>query len=382
MNNFVLYNPTKLVFGKGACAKLPSLLPSGARILMAYGGGSIKKNGAYAQVVKALKGFKVFEFAGIEPNPEYETCMKAVELIKKEKIDFILAVGGGSVVDAVKFISAAVKFKGDPWDIAAKGKAIESALPFAAVLTLPAPGSEMNMNSVISRRQIQEKLAFASEKVFPHFSILDPAFTFTLPPRQASNGVVDAFIHVLEQYLTYPASAPLQDRFAESIMLTLFEEGPKVLKSPNDYDARANVMLCATFALNHMISSGVPQDWTTHMIGHSITALYGVDHAQTLAIVMPKLMKYKRAQKKEKILQLGRTVFGVNEKGAKLGVEKTIAALEAWFKKLGVKIELADYKLPDDAPEKVAQSLTKSGFLKLGEHADITPQDVVKILKL
>ncbi len=382
MNNFTLYNPTKVIFGKGACAKISSLLPKDAKILLLYGGGSIKKNGVYKQVTTALKQFKFVEFAGIEANPEYETCMKALALIKKEKLNFVLAVGGGSVIDACKFIVAAAKFKGEPWDILSKGIKLQDAMPFATVLTLPATGSEMNSGSVISRRQIEEKLAFIDELVFPKFSVLDPTFTYSLPSKQVTNGIVDAFIHVLEQYLTYPQNAPLQDRFAEGIMSTLYEESLKVIKDPNNYDIRANIMFSATMALNYLISSGVAQDWATHMIGHSITALYGLDHAQTLAIVMPKIMKYKKAQKKEKILRLGKTVFGVTEKSSKLGVEKTITAFEAWLKKIGVKIQYADYGIVDNLPERVAKNLEKTGMLKLGEHADITPKDVIKLLKL
>ena len=382
MNNFILYNPTKVLFGKGMCSKIGSLIDKKAKMLLVYGGGSIKKNGVYDQIKSALKGRKIMEFSGIEANPEYETCMKAVKLIKKEKINFILAAGGGSVIDAVKFISAAVKFKGEPWDILSKGAEVKDALPFATVLTLPATGSEMNMNSVISRRELSLKLAFASPKVFPVFSVLDPTFTYSLPKKQISNGVVDAFVHVLEQYLTYPAAAPLQDRFAESIMLTLFQEGPKALKNPTNYDVRANVMLCATFALNHMIASGVPQDWSTHGIGHEITALYGLDHAQTLAIVMPKMMVFKRAQKKAKIISLGRAVFGIEEKSAKIAVDKTIEAFKAWLKKLGVKFEFADYGISaKEAPKRIAANLARS-IKAIGEHNDITPKDVEKLLSI
>jgi len=383
MQNFVFFNPTRLVFGKDSCSKISKLLPENAKkVLMLYGGGSIKKNGAYDQVMAALKGRKIVEFAGIEPNPEYETCMKAVKLIKKEKINFVLAVGGGSVIDGCKFICAAAKFKGEPWDILVKEAPVLDALPFGTVLTLPATGSEMNRAAVVSRRELGQKLAFFAEKVFPQFSVLDPLFTYTLPHTQTVNGAVDAFMHVLEQYLTYPAQAPLQDRFAEGIMQTLYEEAPKAIKNPSDYDVRANIMLCATMALNHLISSGVPQDWSTHMIGHEITALYGLDHAQTLAIVMPKIMKAKRADKKAKILQLGERVFGIKEKSSKLAIDKTIAAFEDWMtKKLGMKIQLADYNLPADAPEQIAKNVARFSP-HLGERADITPEKIVKILKL
>ena len=311
MKSFTLYNPTKLVFGAGSASKISELVPSKARVLLVYGGGSVKKNGSYDQTIKALGKRKVVEFSGIEPNPEYETCLKAVEVIKKNKLDFIIALGGGSVIDACKFIASATLFKGkNPWSILTSyGTNIKEALPIGTVLTIPATGSEMNPNSVISRRATVEKLAFASDLVFPQFSILDPTFTLTLPERQISNGVVDAFVHVMEQYCTMPADAPIQDRFAESILSTLIEEGPKALKNKDDFAVRANIMFAATMALNKLICVGVPEDWSTHGIGHEITAVYGLDHAQTLAIVLPKILKYKSSQKGEKIVQLGKRVL-------------------------------------------------------------------------
>ena len=309
MQNFIFQNPVKILFGKGMTSKISGLIPAKAKILLLYGGGSVKKNGSYDQTVAAIGKRKFVEFSGIEPNPEYATCMKAVKLIKDKKIDFIIALGGGSGIDACKFISAAALYKGkDPWDILEKDLPVKEALPFGTVLTLPATGSEMNMNAVVSRREICKKLSFASEKVFPQFSVLDPTFTFTLPARQTRNGVIDAFVHVMEQYLTRPANAEIQDRFSESIAQTLVKEGPIALKKPEDYDCRANIMFAATMALNHLICCGVPQDWSSHLIGHEITALYGLDHAETLAIVMPKVLEYKKAQKLDKLVQLGARV--------------------------------------------------------------------------
>ncbi len=382
MENFIFQNPVKILFGKGMAAKAAALIPAKAKILLVYGGGSVKKNGSYDQTVAAIGKRKFVEFGGIEPNPEYATCMKAVKLARDKKLDFIIALGGGSVIDACKFIAAAAVYKGkDPWDILEKGLPVKDALPFGTVLTLPATGSEMNMNSVVSRREIGKKLAFASEKVYPQFSVLDPTFTYTLPRRQTRNGVIDAFVHVMEQYLTRPANAEIQDRFAESIAQTLVKEGPVALKKPEDYDCRANIMLAATMALNHLISVGVPQDWSSHLIGHELTALYGLDHAETLAIALPKVMEYKKAQKLDKIVQLGKRVFGIEEKGKIKAANATIEAVKKFFVKMGAGVELKSYKLPADAPEAVGKNIART-YKAIGENGDITPADVVKILKI
>lgn len=382
MENFIFQNPVKILFGKGMTAKAAALIPAKAKILLVYGGGSMKKNGSYAQTVAAIGKRKFAEFGGIEPNPEYATCMKAVKLARDKKLDFIIALGGGSVIDACKFIAAAVAYKGkDPWDILEKGLPVKDALPLGTILTLPATGSEMNMNSVVSRREIGKKLAFASEKVYPQFSVLDPTFTYTLPKRQTRNGVIDAFVHVMEQYLTRPANAEIQDRFAESIAQTLVKEGPVALKKPDDYDCRANIMLAATMALNHLIAAGVPQDWSSHLIGHELTALYGLDHAETLAITLPKVMEYKKAQKLDKIVQLGRRVFGIEAKSKAKAANATIDAVKKFFVKMGAGIELKSYKLPADAPEAVGKNIART-YKAIGENGDITPADVVKILKI
>ena len=290
MQNFTFHNPTRIVFGEHQISQLTKLVPADARILFTYGGGSIKKNGVYDQVVEALKDRPLFEFGGIEPNPRYETLMRAAATVKENHLDFLLAVGGGSVIDGTKFIAAAVEFDGEPWDILAKHAPVTSALPLGCVLTLPATGTESNGNSVITRASTQEKLSFGSPLVYPQFAVLDPTTTYSLPPRQMANGVVDAFVHIMEQYLTFPVDAKVQDRFAEGLLLTLIEEGPRSLKEPTNYTVRANVMWAATMALNGLIGVGVPQDWATHMIGHEITALHGLDHAQTLAIVLPAVM--------------------------------------------------------------------------------------------
>ncbi len=383
MNPFTLYNPTKLVFGIDSTSKISKLVPVKAKVLLVYGGGSVKKNGALKQTLSALGKRKVVEFSGIEPNPEYETCLRAVEVIKKNKLDFIIALGGGSVIDACKFIASAALFKGkNTWSILTSGGSnIKEAMPIGAILTIPATGSEMNPNSVISRRATNEKLAFASEFVFPVFSILDPTFTLTLPDRQISNGVVDAFVHVMEQYCTKPFDAPIQDRFAEGILSTLIEEGPKALKKKDDLAVRSNIMFAATMALNKLICVGVPEDWSSHMIGHEITALYGLDHAQTLAITLPKILKFESAKKGDKIVQLGKRVFGINEKSKKVAIEKTITAIVSFFKKMKMKTDLSQYGIGDDAPAKVADNFAKN-YKFIGENGDIGRDEIIKILSL
>ncbi len=381
MENFQFHNPTRVVFGKNTIGELSGLVPKDATVLMTYGGGSIKANGVYDQVKAALKGHTVLEFGGIEPNPRHETCMRAVEICRRENVGFLLAVGGGSVLDGTKYIAAAVPFAGqDPWDILAKGAAVESALPLATVLTLPATGSETNGFSVVSRDSTREKLAFFSPRVYPQFAVLDPVTTMTLPPRQTANGVVDAFAHVLEQYLTYDAGAPLQDRQAEAILLTLVEEGPKALAAPDDYDARANVMWAATQALFGIIACGVPQDWATHMIGHELTALYGVDHAQSLAVVYPAMMRHQRGQKQGKLLQYGARVWDVTEGSEEERIDKTIAVTEEFFRSLGVKTRLAEYGISEGI-ERVGERLEARGA-KLGERGNIGRKEVDAILAL
>lgn len=380
MNNFSYYNPVKIIFGQGMIAALNKEIPKDASVLVIYGGGSIKKNGVYDQITAALKDYSWKEFSGIEPNPHYETCMKAVEMIKKEKISYLLAVGGGSVADATKFIAAATYFSGDPWDIPAKAARIEKAVPFGCVLTLPATGSEMNSGGVITRSATQEKLAFHSDQTFPKFSILDPTTTYSLPEKQTANGIIDAFVHVCEQYLTYPIDAPVQDRFSEGILQTLVEEGPKVMKSPTDYNARANVMWAATMALNGLIACGVPQDWATHMIGHEITAFHGLDHGQTLAVVLPALLRVMKADKEDKLLQIGERVFNINAGSKTERIDATIDEIELFFRSLNVKTKLNEYNLNADIIEPIVERFEKRNW-NLGEKQNITPDKVREILK-
>lgn len=380
MENFTYVNPVKIIFGKDTIKNISAEIPQGSKILITYGGGSIKKNGVYDQVIKALEGFEYHEFSGIEPNPHYETCMKAVALIKEKGIDYVLAVGGGSVIDATKFIVAAVYFtEGDPWKILSEGSDIEKALPFGTILTLPATGSEMNSGAVITHAQTEEKRAFDSPYTYPQFSVLDPTVTYTLPLRQIGNGVVDTFVHVIEQYLTYnEGDSLLQDSMAEAILKTLVIEGPKVFKEPDNYDVRANLMWASTWGLNGWIGRGVPQDWATHMIGHEITAFYGLDHGQTLAVVLPGIMTVLKEQKSKKIIRLGREVFGIEGDNA---IERTIKAVENFFESVGVKTHLSAYRLGKEVAEKVADRMSKRGW-KLGECNNITAETIKEILLL
>ncbi|MGE5477008.1 MAG: iron-containing alcohol dehydrogenase [Bacteroidales bacterium] len=383
MENFVFHNPVKLIFGKGQIKAIGREIPKGARVLFAYGGGSIKANGVHAQVIEALTqaGLAFKEFAGIEPNPRYETLMKAVALARAEKLDYVLAVGGGSVVDGCKLVAAAIDFAGDPWDIVCRKAYPTNAMPLGVVLTLPATGSEMNLFSVVSREETGEKLGWGHPSVMPRFSVLDPETTYSLPPRQVGNGIVDAFVHVLEQYLTYPAEAPLQDRLAESVLSTLVEIAPKAMATPPDYQARANLMWCATMALNGLIGQGVPQDWATHMIGHELTALTGIDHARTLAVVWPGVVAVKRAEKRAKLLQYAARVWNLTDGAEDARIDAAIAKTRDFFESVGVPARLAAYELPADLPATIAGRLAERGGLPLGERGDIDESAVRRILE-
>jgi NADP-dependent alcohol dehydrogenase len=381
MFNFEYHNPTRILFGKGQIQSIARQIPAGSKVMLTYGGGSIRANGVHAQVLAALSACTVIEFGGIEPNPEYATLLRAVEIARAESVDLLLAVGGGSVLDGAKFIAAAIPFSGDPWDILAHGAKVKSATPLASVLTLAATGSESNSFAVISRRELDLKLAFSSRHVYPKFAVLDPETTFSLPPRQVANGVVDAFVHTMEQYMTFPANAELNDRFAESILQTLVEVGPKTLADPTDYDARATMVWSATLALNGLIGCGVPQDWATHMIGHELTALYGIDHARTLAAVLPHLLRVQAVQKREKLLQFADRVWGIREGSEDERIEAGIAQMESFFEAMGLPTRLARYdNIQPGTPHTVAARLESRGQVKLGERGDIAPQTVAEIL--
>ncbi|AKH98899.1 Fe-dependent oxidoreductase, alcohol dehydrogenase [Hoeflea sp. IMCC20628] len=382
MKNFDFRNPTHILFGKGRIAELKDQVPADAKVLVLYGGGSAERTGVLAQVRAALKGRTIVEFGGIEPNPRYATALKAVEMIADNDITFLLAVGGGSVIDATKFIAAATLYDGDAWDIlTSRGSVVTAAMPFGTVLTLPATGSEMNAGSVITNPEKGAKLPFMSAYTYPVFSILDPELTYTLPPRQIANGVADAFVHIIEQYLTYPSAARVQDGFAETLLRTLIELGPKALETPNDYDIRANLMWTATLALNGLIGAGVPQDWASHMIGHEITALNDTDHARTLAVVLPALMNDQRGPKREKLLQYAANVWDIRDGSDDARIDAVIAATREFFETMGIKTRLGDYDIGAPEIDRIVAALQDHGMTALGEHSAIAPDDARRILE-
>jgi NADP-dependent alcohol dehydrogenase len=382
MKNFDFRNPTHILFGKGRIADLKDQVPPDAKVLILYGGGSAEKTGVLGQVRAALAGRTLVEFGGIEPNPRYATALKAVEVIGQEGITFLLAVGGGSVIDATKFIAAAAKYDGDAWDIlTSRGSVITQALPFGTVLTLPATGSEMNSGAVITNPEKGAKLPFGSPHCYPVFSVLDPEVTYTLPPRQIANGVADAFVHIIEQYLTYPSAARVQDGFAETLLRTLIELGPKAFETPEDYDVRANLMWTATLALNGLIGAGVPQDWASHMIGHEITALNDTDHARTLAVVLPSLMNDQRGPKREKLLQYAANVWDIREGSDDARIDAVIEATRGFFEQMGIKTRLGDYAIAAPEIDRIVVALKDHGMTALGEQNAITPEDARRILE-
>lgn len=381
MNNFSYHNPVRVVFGRGSIGQLSRLVPRETKVMLIYGGGSIKHNGVYNQVIKALTGHRVIEFSGIEPNPLYETCMQATRLAQKSDVGFLLAVGGGSVMDATKFIAAAATYAGgDPWDMVIKRSAVESALPLGCVVTLPATGSETNINAVISRASTAQKIPFKSAFLYPQFSILDPDTTFSLPQRQLANGIVDTFAHVCEQYLTYDVNASLQDRQAEGILLTLIEEAHKLCGPEDSYDVRANLMWCATQALNHNLSCGVPTDWSSHAIAHELTALCGLDHARALAIVMPALLHKQRHTKSAKLQQFARRVWDIDEANPEDAIDMALASTERFFRSLGMATRLRDCNVPRAVIPQIAQRLGQRQPL-IGEHQNIGTVEVTAILE-
>lgn len=380
MNNFDFYNPTKILFGKGKISEIKHEIPQDAKVLVTYGGGSIKRNGVYDQVAEALQSFDWTEFGGIEPNPRYETCMRAVKKVKEENIDFLLAVGGGSVYDGTKFISAATYFEGDPWDILAKGADVTKALPLAGILTLPATGSEMNSVAVITKEETHEKLPFGNPLLYPKFSVLDPSVTSSLSQRQTANGVVDAFVHVMEQYMTYPTGNHLQERFAESILLTLIEDGTEYYENPGNYEKAANIMWSATMALNGLVGAGVPNDWSTHMIGHELTAFHEIDHARTLAIVLPGTWTVLKSNKRVRLLQYAERVWKITSGTEEAKIEEAIQKTEQFFNSLGIKTRLSDYDVGEATIRKVVKRFQERQWY-LGENKNVGPENVEKILK-
>ncbi|MCS5420702.1 MULTISPECIES: iron-containing alcohol dehydrogenase [Psychrilyobacter] len=387
MLNFKFYNPTEIVFGKGQMKQLDGLVPKNSRVLITYGGGSVKKFGTLDKVIDELKKSKreVFEFGGIEPNPKFETLMKAVKLVREEKIDFILAVGGGSVMDGTKFIGIASckdEYIGKEEELLSfgfRGVPVERTIPFGTVVTLPATGSEMNNGAVISHGK--DKLVVSSSKSFPIFSILDPELTYTLPKTQIANGIVDTFIHTVEQYVTYPVDAKFQDRTAEGILQTLIEIGEETIENPTNYEARANLVWSATMGLNGLIGAGVPQDWSVHMIGHDLTAIFGVDHAKTLATILPATWKVRKAEKFEKLLQYAERVWNLREGSDEEKVDSAIKKTEEFFHSLGITTKLSDHGIGEDDIDNIIGSLKSHGMVKLSERGDQTLEITREILE-
>jgi NADP-dependent alcohol dehydrogenase len=384
MNNFDFQNPTKIIFGKGEISKISKEIPKKAKVLMLYGGGSIKKNGIYEQVIDALSDFDFIEFGGIPANPEYEVLKKALAIIKSENITYLLAVGGGSVIDGTKFLASAALFEGDePWDILSKKIRTEKGMPFGTVLTLPATGSEMNSGAVVSRKETKEKSGMGGPGLFPQFSILDPQVVKSIPKRQIANGLADAYTHVLEQYMTYSIDAKLQDRFSESILQTLVEIAPTMLKDEFDYKAASNFMWCCTMALNGLIQKGVPCDWAIHMMGHELTALHGIDHARTLAIITESHYKVNLENKKEKLAQYAERVWNVTEgtieEKALKGIEKTTE----FFHSLGINTKLSEYTEDyKGTAEEISKRFENRGWKAIGEKGKVTPTMVKQIIEM
>ncbi|HAS8147809.1 TPA: iron-containing alcohol dehydrogenase [Vibrio vulnificus] len=378
MMKFTYSNPTQIFFGQGQIQAIKSAVPSDQKILVIYGGGSIKRNGVYDQIVSALEGYNWLEFSGVEANPTKETLDKAVAIVKEQEIDFILAVGGGSVIDGSKYVAASAHYQGDGWDILVGKHQVTSATPLGAVLTLPATGSESNSGAVITKAETQDKLAFLSPYVQPKFAVMDPDVMKTLPEKQLLNGIVDAWVHVCEQYITRPAGAMVQDAYAEALLKTLKNLGDRFAERDSD-EWRANLMWAANQALNGLIGSGVPQDWATHMVGHELTALWAVDHARSLAIVQPSLLRNQIEYKRAKLEQMGREVFGL-ENGEQLA-ERTIDAIEAFYHSLDVSTKLTEHKEnKEEAIEAVVTQLTNHGMVALTENQSVTPEQVRKIL--
>lgn len=383
MESFKFYNPVRLLFGEGCTAQIDRYIPRDARVMITYGGGSIMRNGVFNEVKEALGSRYVTTFGGIEANPRYETLVKALDVIKENAVDFLLAVGGGSVIDGTKFIVAANAYPGeDKWALIKQRPSqwnLGKVLPYGVVLTLSATGSEMNSGAVISREETHEKYDFGSEVLFAKFAVIDPRHQLSVPSRQVANGVVDTFVHVAEQYLTYPVDARIQDRFSEGIMRTLLEIGPRLLESPEDLSLHANLAMAATMGLNGLIAAGVPEDWATHRIGHELTALFGLDHAVSLAVVLPALLRDQLEAKQAKLAQCGARVFDIVETDETLAARKTIDAIESFLRVMIGKIRLSDYGIVLGDAAVVWQRFADRDW-HLGERGAIDAAAVERIL--
>lgn len=385
IQNFTFQNPTKILFGRNRIEDIDNEIPKDAKVLVLYGGGSVKKNGAFDRAVKALGNREWDEFSGIEANPTFETLMKAVEKVRAENFTYLLAIGGGSVIDGTKFVSAASLFTEGPVDLfgwgVGKGLPVQEVVPFGTILTLPATGSEMNAGAVITLVEKKAKVSFRGPKTFPVFSVLEPELTYTLPVRQLVNGLLDTFIHVMENYLTYPVGALLQDRYAESILQTLIEIAPRVIDTDHiDYNDRGTFMWCATNALNGTINLGVPTDWSSHALGHEITLNHGIDHGRTLSIVLPAMMKVRKQQKFDKLVQYGKRVWNLSGRDEEI-VDEAIAKTEEFFKSLGAPIRFSDVNLGEEVLQALVDGLTRHKKVKLSEHGDLTPEVAMEVYK-
>ncbi|OGP90267.1 MAG: aldehyde reductase [Deltaproteobacteria bacterium RBG_19FT_COMBO_43_11] len=382
MLDFIFYNPTKIIFGRQAIKLIAPEIPAKSKVMITYGSASAKRHGVLDKIKEALNGYDLTQFGGIEPNPEYEILMKGMELAREKKIDFLLAIGGGSVIDGTKFMAAAIPFKDNPALLLANaGSDIKQSLPIGTVVTLPASGSEMNNRAVISRKALQIKQAILNDILFPRFSVLDPTITFTLPAKFVGNGVVDTFVHVLEQYMTYPVNGKVQDRLAEGLLLMLIEEGPRALAEPEDYDVRANLMWGATLGLNGLLGAGVPQDWAAHRSGYELTVLYGLDHAQTLACLVPAMLKIRAGDKKQKLLQYAERVWGINSGDEDARINEAINKTRKFFESMGLPTRLSDYGIKSDCIPRILGKLKEHGMVNLGERKDVTPEMMQKILE-
>ncbi len=383
MLNFTFQNPTKVIFGKDTIGKIAGEIPRKARVLITYGAESAKKYGVLDEVEAALAGYDIMEFGGIEPNPEYETLLKGIELARSRKVNYLLAIGGGSVIDGAKFIAAAIPFDREPYLLLEnKGAAIGRSLPVGCVVTLPASGSETNNRAIISRKSLMFKQGIMNDHLFPRFAVLDPAKTYTLPARQVGNGVVDTFVHVLEQYLTYPVNGKVQDRLAEGLLLLLIEEGPKALTEPENYDVRANLMWAATLGLNGLIGAGVPQDWAAHRFGYELTMLYGLDHAQTLAVLVPAMLYVRSAGKRQKLLQYAERVWSLTTGGEMEKITGAIEKTRHFFESMRVPTRLGDYSIMNVDIEHILKLLEQHSMINIGERNDVTLEMMRKILNL
>ncbi|WP_144492788.1 iron-containing alcohol dehydrogenase [Bacillus pumilus] len=387
MENFIYYNPTKLMFGKGQLDGLKSELARyGKRVLLVYGGGSIKKNGLYDNVISALNEAEaeVFELSGVEPNPRLTTVKNGIDICQNEKIDFLLAVGGGSVIDCTKAIAAGAEYDGDVWDIISKKTTAQKALPFGTVLTLAATGSEMNPDSVITNWETNEKYVWGSSVTHPAFSILDPEHTYSVPENQTVYGMVDMMSHVFEQYFHNVKNTPLQDRMCFAVLQTVIETAPKLLEDLQNYEHRETILYAGTIALNGTLQMGYFGDWASHTIEHAVSAVYDIPHAGGLAILFPNWMRHTLDHNVERFKNLMLNMFDIDTEGksdrdiALEGIDK----LSAFWTSLGAPSRLADYDIGEDQLDKIADIAAKEmeygGF---GNFMKLNRNDILSILK-